>query len=1304
VSSVPTGPGETDTRDGEILADLFDALLQEILEGNTPDLTQYYPDRPDLRERIAKTWALACSVAGRREPSRPVMGGYEIVRELGHGGMGTVYLARHQALQREVAIKVLPHSLAMSPRAKQRFLEEAKALARLKHDHVVHIHRIIDHAEMLAFEMEFVDGPSLQTLILELRNKAKPHSTEALAEVLGVAPAALGTRSSVEWFVRTSIQIARALAEVHRHGLVHRDVKPSNILLRKDGRPVLADFGLARLGDLDATQVAGFAGTPVYAAPERLRDGDANLDPRADVYSLAVSLYEALTLQPPFAGSTTHEVLRRIESGNLPALRKQAPHVSRDLETVLEKAMEVDPKHRYATADAFADDLERLLSLQPIFARPAGPLRATAKLVRRHQRVVLSALAGALLVAGLTWPALVHASAAGAAREQALAATYRARMFVLSPETLQVASARAFLGTSRQPLRHPSAVAAQLLGLEQAMHAYDEALLADPAAEQAGLERDVLATVYAIRSAEARATTETEPAPENQPPLRRPPTTLPPLTQTLSRTLAAGRTPGDLASAIAGASPRDRFAAGLLCFLFGDHHTSDLCWNHLETELSDQPLLDACSALQLAGDGFPERAYPRLFHAARAFPTVVTLAMAMADSALAMGDIQLAENWLRSLPADLEHPFAKSRRLLLEADLLAATNHESEAARSYRELSQQDPTDPVPIQRLASLAIEQGNQASAKRLLNTIVLRWPDLAAPRLELARLALIRRNLAGYLDQARYVMSQDLGQMSRGTASQLAEILRIGGLRELLSKMPAEEPLRTNSLLRASAMPLADWLPKHSITAIKRGLEVIAALDAGMEQARATDMRELGIALRGIWHATCKAPSLRHQLPVQLQLGLLGGIPLLLGDVTDAVTMWLVPYTKSLGTPLLQLPLSPLVAVETDLAAQIFANDLVLAGDTDGDTLLDLVVACPPSSGEEGTASVEIRSLHDGSLLRTLTTERKDVMFGRSVAVLGDIDGDLCNDILVGSPKRQYGDEPPVVELYSGRTGKRIWSITRDIFSFGVSMARLGDLDGDGFDDFVVGASTNQITGAERGRAFVCSGATGAELHELQASRSGVWFGGHVANAGDVDGDGKDDILVGGNYGNAPGLVTLYSGHTGESLLTFGDDAIGPDYGFRVCGTGDADGDGRPDLAISAPSFTNRTKAPGRVQILSSKTGKVIVELQGEQRGEGFGSTLCALENWTRRSGGSLAVAARRGGPIGAGYVRIFRINNGSPEQTFTTGTGTAVIGHSMASIGDTDGDGYPELLVPSIARNGRAIVCLVNFRQTIPSNRR
>ncbi len=132
----------------------------------------------------------------------------------------------------------------------------------------------------------------------------------------------------------------------------------------------------------------------------------------------------------------------------------------------------------------------------------------------------------------------------------------------------------------------------------------------------------------------------------------------------------------------------------------------------------------------------------------------------------------------------------------------------------------------------------------------------------------------------------------------------------------------------------------------------------------------------------------------------------------------------------------------------------------------------------------------------------------------------------------------------------------------------------------------------------------------------------------------------------------------------------------------------------------NFSNRTKAAGRVQILSSRTGKVIVELQGEQRGEGFGTSLCALSNWTRKGTSSLAIAARRGGPIGAGYVRIFRIDNGAPQQTFTTGAGTAIIGHSLAAVGDTDGDGYPELLTPSIARNSRSYVWSVNFLQTIP----
>ncbi|MGB3967955.1 MAG: serine/threonine-protein kinase, partial [Planctomycetota bacterium] len=399
--------GDTGTRDEELLADLFDRLLQDILDGRTPDLATLQAEQPHLRDRIAKAWGLACSVAGRREPSRPVLGGYEIVRELGHGGMGTVYLARHQQLQRDVAIKVLPHSLAMSPRAKQRFLEEARALAQIRHEHVVPIHRIIDHEEMLAFEMEYVAGGSLQALILALQQQPKPFALASLEQVLG-RPVGPAVRSSVEWFVRLGIEMARALGIVHRHGLIHRDVKPSNILLRTDGTPVLADFGLALAGELDGTRTK-FAGTPVYAAPERLRGGDGRVDARTDVYSLGVTLYEAFTSSPPFAGSSTHEVLRRIESGNAPALRERAPHVSADLSTIIAKAIEPDPRRRYATADEFADDLERLLNLQPIQARPAGLLRRTTKFLARNRKLVFSATAGAALVALAAWPIAAHA-------------------------------------------------------------------------------------------------------------------------------------------------------------------------------------------------------------------------------------------------------------------------------------------------------------------------------------------------------------------------------------------------------------------------------------------------------------------------------------------------------------------------------------------------------------------------------------------------------------------------------------------------------------------------------------------------------------------------------------------------------------------------------------------------------------------------------------------------------------------------------------------------------------------------------
>ncbi len=381
-------------------AELLDELLDRVLDGDQPDREELAARHPAAAGRIDEALALASSLAGRKVTHRPTLAGYEIVRELGRGGMGTVYLARQTALQREVALKVLPHSFGLSEASRRRFLEEARALARIEHEHIVDIHRIVDDGELLAFEMEYVAGPSLHAVLQALReHRARTGTAPTLAqvaEVVGVAPERLEGRSLTGFFVRTALKVARALAAVHRAGFVHRDVKPANVLLRSNGDPVVVDFGLVRLHGLEVSQPGRFAGTPVYSSPEQLR-GEVAVGPASDVYSLGVTLYECLTLSTPFAGRTTTDLLQRIELGRFRPLRRLAPDAPRDLETIVAHAMEVDPQKRYADGGALADDLQRLLELHPIRARPAGPARRLWKLARRNRRLLLAAA----LLAGL---------------------------------------------------------------------------------------------------------------------------------------------------------------------------------------------------------------------------------------------------------------------------------------------------------------------------------------------------------------------------------------------------------------------------------------------------------------------------------------------------------------------------------------------------------------------------------------------------------------------------------------------------------------------------------------------------------------------------------------------------------------------------------------------------------------------------------------------------------------------------------------------------------------------------------------
>jgi tetratricopeptide (TPR) repeat protein len=308
------------------------------------------------------------------------LGPYRVQAELGRGGMGIVFRAYDESLRRPVAIKVLRPELD-EPRARERLLREARLAAQFRHDHVVTIHAVVSPPDRSPYlVMEYVPGPTLAAL-LEAEQRLEP-------------------RRAVELVV----QVANGLAAAHAAGLVHRDVKPSNVLLDPaTGRAKLTDFGLARGGAPASglTQEGVLAGTPAYMSPEQAK-GQADLDGRTDVYSLGVTLYEALTGAVPFRG-TTAMVLQQIVQEEPRPPRQLNDAVPRDLETVCLKAMAKEPSRRYATAAELADDLRRWQRGEPVRARPAGAGERGWRWCRRNPRLAfLSAALAVVFVVGVS--------------------------------------------------------------------------------------------------------------------------------------------------------------------------------------------------------------------------------------------------------------------------------------------------------------------------------------------------------------------------------------------------------------------------------------------------------------------------------------------------------------------------------------------------------------------------------------------------------------------------------------------------------------------------------------------------------------------------------------------------------------------------------------------------------------------------------------------------------------------------------------------------------------------------------------
>jgi formylglycine-generating enzyme required for sulfatase activity/tRNA A-37 threonylcarbamoyl transferase component Bud32 len=396
----------------ERLARVVDVVIEGCARGDLAAIERACDANPDLAEEIrgaAKVIAELHSVAApavaapaRLAPGTRI-GQYVLEEEIGRGAMGIVYRARDEQLLRTVALKVLATPLGDSAPMLARLLNEARALARVRHPGIVAIHEVIQTPDgWSCFAMELVEGESLERVLARA-------NTNDLRSLDFRAVAKLGS------------EIADALEAAHRVGVIHRDVKPGNVLIDGNGNPHLVDFGIAVAAGADRlTRTGSRSGTPIYMAPEQIDTAQRSVDARTDIYGLGATLYEAVAHRPAFRGDSIHEVYRNILDVAPPPPRRIRPDIPRDLETICMKALEKEPQRRYATAAAMRDDLRRFLEGRPIVARPAGALERGAKLVRRHPRSSAAAIVGFLAVAASSGIALWLNGERGAALDTAL--------------------------------------------------------------------------------------------------------------------------------------------------------------------------------------------------------------------------------------------------------------------------------------------------------------------------------------------------------------------------------------------------------------------------------------------------------------------------------------------------------------------------------------------------------------------------------------------------------------------------------------------------------------------------------------------------------------------------------------------------------------------------------------------------------------------------------------------------------------------------------------------------------------------
>lgn len=403
----------------------FEKLLAEfttrVRDGELPDIQDYARRFPDLSDQISDLFPLVLQLEGTKQdsevverarrwkhPTLDVIGDYSLIREIGRGGMGVVYEARQESLERRVALKVLKEDLASNPQSLARFQREARLAAMLHHTNIVPVLGTGTENGASFIVMPIIDGVGLdQSIDYLVHGRLPPRKNDETPSGIGPQLIAEITEHSIfrsgsrqiDWrkFARIASQLASALAHAHERQVIHRDIKPSNLLIDRSGKPWIVDFGLARISDIgnDATRVAG---TPRYMAPEQVY---GNASCASDIYAFGLTLYELATRSRVFPEISDSDCIETLKKTPLPPPGTLANGIPQDIQRIVMKCIAVNPADRYRDSAALHDDLERFLDNRPLASARFSPLNRLRRWSQRNPQAAIASAVAVLLLAGI---------------------------------------------------------------------------------------------------------------------------------------------------------------------------------------------------------------------------------------------------------------------------------------------------------------------------------------------------------------------------------------------------------------------------------------------------------------------------------------------------------------------------------------------------------------------------------------------------------------------------------------------------------------------------------------------------------------------------------------------------------------------------------------------------------------------------------------------------------------------------------------------------------------------------------------